>query len=195
METPQSRTVSLGNRPRWLTSFRRTCLLMCQDTTLSFRKSFISTMTPSGMTCCKQASLASCKGDAGTYEIRQRVKPCRHKPYGVTMERTRAPTRPTESISMDFITGLRLSKWDGKVYDAVLMIMDLYMSPYFVLPVVRRRSNAETLRDLRSEDECRGRHPSRGGTSGFGNTPPHGGSESPNKRIRNLCSSAKLDDY
>jgi hypothetical protein len=36
------------------------------------------------------------------------------------------PSRLAEWVSLDFITGLPPSKWRGRVYDAILVVVDLY---------------------------------------------------------------------
>jgi hypothetical protein len=36
------------------------------------------------------------------------------------------PSRPAEWVSLDFITSLPPLKWRGRVYDAILVVVDLY---------------------------------------------------------------------
>ena len=63
----------------------------------------------------------------------QRTKPVRHKPYG-EMQALRQPSKPFESISMDFITDLPPSTETShpKAFDSILVIVDRYtkMSRY-----------------------------------------------------------------
>ncbi|PQM43474.1 hypothetical protein VC83_09660 [Pseudogymnoascus destructans] len=57
----------------------------------------------------------------------QRIKPVRHRPYG-EMQGLRMPTKPFESISMDFITDLppSIGADQAKASDSILVIVDRY---------------------------------------------------------------------
>jgi hypothetical protein len=65
------------------------------------------------------------------------VKVHRHKPYGL-LKPLPVPDNPFEIITMDFITGLPRSEWEGRSYDAVLVIFcALTKYAVFMLPVKR----------------------------------------------------------
>jgi len=55
----------------------------------------------------------------------QRNKPHRHRPYG-NLNSLPIPERPWQEITMDFITGLPPCEYQGRVYDAILVVMDRY---------------------------------------------------------------------
>ena len=71
----------------------------------------------------------------GRYEdVKEHVKSCqtcelarspRHKPYG-ELQPLQAPTEPFQSITMDMITGLPPVTRSGKVFDAILVIVDRF---------------------------------------------------------------------
>jgi transposase InsO family protein len=60
-----------------------------------------------------------------TCDVCQRARTQRHRTYG-ELEQVARPTRPFETTSLDFITGLPPSAWRGKVYDAILVIVDMF---------------------------------------------------------------------
>jgi hypothetical protein len=68
-----------------------------------------------------------------TCDVCQRNKTYRHKAYGV-LEPLPTPKRPFETITLDFITGLPPSRWHGKVYDAILVIVDAYTKWSIYIP-------------------------------------------------------------
>ena len=71
----------------------------------------------------------------GRYEdVKEYVKSCqtcelarspRHKPYG-ELQPLQAPTEPFQSITMDMITGLPPVTRSGKVFDAILVVVDRF---------------------------------------------------------------------
>jgi transposase InsO family protein len=60
-----------------------------------------------------------------TCDTCQRMKTPRHKPYGLLAALPR-PDKPWQDITMDFITGLPPSKHRGRVYNAILNVVDRY---------------------------------------------------------------------
>ena len=58
-----------------------------------------------------------------TCDVCQHTKVPRHRPYG-ELASLPVPRRPWDSISMDFIVGLPPSSWQGRAYDAILVIMN-----------------------------------------------------------------------
>ena len=60
-----------------------------------------------------------------TCEVCQRTKVKRHLPYGA-LSSFPTPSRLWQEIILDFITGLPLSRFKGKVYDSILVIVDRY---------------------------------------------------------------------
>ncbi len=60
-----------------------------------------------------------------TCDVCQRMKVPRHKPYGL-LAALPQPDEPWQDITMDFITGLPPSKHRGRVYDAILNVVDRY---------------------------------------------------------------------
>ena len=67
-------------------------------------------------------------------DIRNYVQQCQycqnilthcHKPYGL-LEPLPVPVHPLDWVSMDFITGLLLSKWCRQVYNTVLVVVDMF---------------------------------------------------------------------
>src|SRR2546423_11262874 len=61
----------------------------------------------------------------------------RHKKYD-TLEPLSQPSNPLEIITMDFITGLPPSKWRGKVYDAILVIVETFTK--FAIYILYRKN-------------------------------------------------------
>jgi hypothetical protein len=53
------------------------------------------------------------------------------------LERVAQPTRPFETVSLDFITGLPPSRWGNKVYNAILVVVDLYTKFCFYIPCTK----------------------------------------------------------
>ena len=60
-----------------------------------------------------------------TCDICQRTKTLRHRPYG-ELQSLPQPSGPWKEISIDFVTGLPPSKRQGRVYDAILVVVDRY---------------------------------------------------------------------
>ena len=78
-------------------------------------------------------------------DVREYVRNCvscqrnsvrRHKPYGL-LQPLPVPERPGEWLSMDFITGMPPSRWNGKVYDAVLVLVDMFTKYTLYLPCTK----------------------------------------------------------
>ncbi len=78
-----------------------------------------------------------------------RIKPTRHKPYGL-LESLPPATGPWTDITMDFITGLPPSKRWGHVYDAVLVVMDRYTKMARYIPTTKT-IDAPTLAEVLAE--------------------------------------------
>ena len=57
------------------------------------------------------------------------------------------PSRPFETLSMDFITGLPPSAWRGQVYDTILVIVDVFTKFTVYLPC-RKTITAEEMAEL-----------------------------------------------
>lgn len=76
------------------------------------------------------------KNHVKTCQVCQENRTPRHKPYGM-LERVAQPTRPFETISLDFITGLPPSRWRNKVYNAILVVVDLYTKFCFYIPCTK----------------------------------------------------------
>ena len=60
----------------------------------------------------------------------------RHKPYGL-LEPLPVPERPGQWLSVDFITGLPPSKWEGKVYDTIMVVVDLFTKYSLYIPCTK----------------------------------------------------------
>lgn len=60
----------------------------------------------------------------------------RHRPYGL-LEPLPVPTAPMQWMSVDFITGLPPSRWDGQVYDAVMVAVDLFTKYALYVPCTK----------------------------------------------------------
>ena len=73
------------------------------------------------------------KSHCNTCNTCQHVKACRHKPYG-ELDTIPQPTNPFEVVTMDFITSLPPSHWHSQVYDAVLVMIDVYCKYAIYLP-------------------------------------------------------------
>ena len=78
-------------------------------------------------------------------DIREYVQEChlcqlnvvhRHKPYGL-LEPLPVPEKPWQWMSVDFITGLPPSKWAGKTYDAIMVVMDLFTKYSLYVPTTK----------------------------------------------------------
>lgn len=81
-----------------------------------------------------------------TCDVCQRTRVHRHREYG-EMEQVSRPTRPFEPVTMDFITGLPPSTWNGKVYDAILVIVDVFTKWSIYVPC-RKDIDAPELAEL-----------------------------------------------
>ena len=60
----------------------------------------------------------------------------RHKPYGL-LEPLPVPQRPAEWMSVDFITGLPPAKWQDKVYDALMVVVDMFTKYSLYVPCTK----------------------------------------------------------
>ena len=81
-----------------------------------------------------------------TCDVCQRTRVHRHREYG-EMEQVSRPTRPFETVTMDFITGLPPSTWNGKVYDTILVIVDVFTKWSIYVPC-RKDIDAPELAEL-----------------------------------------------
>ena len=81
-------------------------------------------------------------------DICQRVKAVRRRKAG-EMLALPLPSKPFESISMDFITDLprSINKTTGVVYDSILVIVDRYTKISKYIPY-KKTTSAEDLTDL-----------------------------------------------
>lgn len=88
-------------------------------------------------------------------QIREYVRQChtcqldavhRHKPYGL-LEPLPVPQQPWQWMSVDFITGLPSSKWDGKTYNAIMVVVDLFTKHSLYVPTTKEL-DAAGLADL-----------------------------------------------
>ena len=87
-----------------------------------------------------------------TCDICQRNKIHRHKEYGL-LEPLPTPSRPFETITLDFVTGLPPSMWRGKVYDAILVIVDAYTKWSIYIPC-RKDLDAREFAEIILERVC-----------------------------------------
>jgi hypothetical protein len=60
-----------------------------------------------------------------TCKVCQRATTKRHRPYGILVPLDR-PDRPWSQISIDFITSLPPSRFEGHTYDSILVVVDRY---------------------------------------------------------------------
>jgi transposase InsO family protein len=81
-----------------------------------------------------------------TCDICQKTKVKRHAPYG-ELQSLPQPKGPWQQITIDFMSGIPPSKWNGKVYDALLVIVDRYTKMALYIPVTKKLTAAE-LADL-----------------------------------------------
>jgi transposase InsO family protein len=70
----------------------------------------------------------------------------RHATYG-ELQPLPLPKGPWQQLTMDFMSGVPPSKWNGKVYDALLVIIDRYTKMALYIPVTKKLTAAE-LADL-----------------------------------------------
>ena len=77
----------------------------------------------------------------------QRIKPVRHKPYG-EMQGLKMPSKPFESISMDFITDLppSIGPDQAKASDSILVIVDRYTKVSKYIPCRKTITATELAR-------------------------------------------------
>ena len=73
-----------------------------------------------------------------------------HKPYGL-LEPLPVPACPLDWVSMDFITGLPPSKWCRQVYNAVLVVVDMFTKYCWYCPCTKDITTDE-LADLFYDD-------------------------------------------
>ena len=71
----------------------------------------------------------------------QWIKIYRHAPYR-ELQPLSIVSKPGELISLDFIIGLPLSKYKGKVYNAILVVVDACMKYNLYIPCMK---NIKTL--------------------------------------------------
>jgi len=79
-------------------------------------------------------------------DICQRIKVVRHAPYGM-LQPNEIPTRPWQSIAMDFITDLPIS--DG--YDSILVVID-HLTKMSQFTACRKNLDARGLADLMTKE-------------------------------------------
>ena len=77
-----------------------------------------------------------------TCPVCQRTKVKRHLPYGA-LSSFPLPSKPWQEITMDFITGLPPSRFRGKVYDSILVIIDRYTKMARYIPTTKEVSAPE----------------------------------------------------
>ena len=78
-----------------------------------------------------------------------------HKPYG-KLHPLPVPTRPWRDISVDWITGLPVSKTkEGQVYDAILTVVDRFSRMALFLPCKTSIDAAEFAEMIYREVEMR----------------------------------------
>lgn len=68
--------------------------------------------------------------------ICQKAAVKRHRPYGL-LEPLPVPQKPMEWMSIDFITGLPPSRWDGRVYDSIMVAVDLFTKYSLYVPCTK----------------------------------------------------------
>ena len=71
-----------------------------------------------------------------TCPICQRTKVKRHLPYGA-LSSFPMPSKPWEEITLDFITGLPPSRFRGKVFDSILVLVDRYTKMARYVPTTK----------------------------------------------------------
>jgi Reverse transcriptase (RNA-dependent DNA polymerase)/RNase H-like domain found in reverse transcriptase/Integrase zinc binding domain/Chromo (CHRromatin Organisation MOdifier) domain len=71
-----------------------------------------------------------------TCDVCQRTKVKRHRPYGA-LSSFPIPSRPWQEITLDFITGLPPSRFRGKVYDSILVLVDRYTKMARYVPTTK----------------------------------------------------------
>lgn len=90
----------------------------------------------------------------GTCPACQGARRPRHRPYG-KLQSLPLPEGPWQEISLDFITGLPSSyRDDGKVYDAILVIVDRFTKMALFIPTYKTLTAAELARILYEQVEC-----------------------------------------
>ena len=77
-----------------------------------------------------------------TCDVCQRTAVKRHLPYG-ELSSFPLPSRPWQEITLDFITGLPPSRFRGKVYDSILVIVDRYTKMARYIPTTKEINAAE----------------------------------------------------
>ncbi|CAA9373459.1 hypothetical protein AVDCRST_MAG94-4350 [uncultured Leptolyngbya sp.] len=82
-----------------------------------------------------------------------RIKPARHKPYGL-LQPLPAPRGPWTDITMDFVTGLPPSKRRREAFDAILVVVDRYTKMAHYIPT-RKTIDAPELADVFLEEILR----------------------------------------
>lgn len=92
------------------------------------RTKIISCHRQDGQTCGQEIYWSLLKADIKAYingcDVCMRAKSTRHKTYG-NLQSMPIPTHAWKNLSMDFVTGLAMSKdWKGTSYDSILVIVD-----------------------------------------------------------------------
>src|SRR5208282_6669074 len=76
----------------------------------------------------------------------QRCNARNHAPYGHLVPLPE-PDGPWQWITMDFVTDLPLAKYNGQVYDSILVVMDRFSKMVHYIPS-RKDIDAKTLSDV-----------------------------------------------
>ena len=71
-----------------------------------------------------------------TCNMCQQIKVHRHTSYR-ELQPLPAVSKPRELMSLDFITGLPLSKYEGKVYNAILVVVDACIKYNLYIPCIK----------------------------------------------------------
>ena len=87
-------------------------------------------------------------------DVCQRTKSPRHRPYG-QLGSLPVTNKPWKELSMDFVTGLPPSKYRGKVYDAILVVVDRFTKMVRYLPTTTTIDAAELAELFYAEIVCR----------------------------------------
>jgi hypothetical protein len=82
-----------------------------------------------------------------TCDVCQKVKAKRHKPYGELQSLPR-PSQPYEELTLDFIVGLPPSKRAGRVFNAILVVVDRYTKMATYIPTTNHVTAKEVAEHL-----------------------------------------------
>ncbi|EGE08378.1 hypothetical protein TEQG_08798 [Trichophyton equinum CBS 127.97] len=80
--------------------------------------------------------LADVSNYVSTCDVCQRVKARRHKEHG-ELGTIPLPSKPFETITLDFITGLLLSRSEGNTFNALLVIVDILTKFALYIPCTK----------------------------------------------------------